>query len=139
MAAVGGATALGGGWLGARAVAPAGTVDGRLIVGTRVDDGTLVDETPIFTEYDDPDGPTERNVDSDYGDVFPEESPVTVSRSLHRRLADDFDEVNYYVRHDCPDARCSTPEIGRQAFNDLRLGDRVRLLYGPGVRAYVVP
>lgn len=139
LAAVGGVAATGAfGYAGARVAAREGTVVARYASGERLDGGTLVDQTEIIAEKDPGEG-TDRRVHEDYRDAVPDEPPLTVSRSLHRRLEEEFDEVTYHLAHNCPDAACSTPRVTRTDFNGAELGSEVRLLYRDHPWATAVP
>lgn len=126
-------------YAGARGIARKGVIDGRIIVGYETDGGTIVDNTQVFAEYPESDGPPDRRFDSDYRQYLPAEPPVTVSPSVHRELQGEFDQVDYALSHSCPSADCSTPQVSRHDFNQVRVGDEVRLLYHSGDSATIVP
>lgn len=135
VAGVGGS--LGLGYLGARSAARTGTVVARYVFGETVDDGTLVDQTEIVAAQDP--GDPDRRVHSDYREAVPDEPPLTVSRSLHRRLEREFDEVAYHLAQRCPDADCSTPRVSLGDFDGAPLGAEVDLYYRNRPWATVVP
>lgn len=68
------------------------------------------------------------------------DDPYRVPDALHRDLASQFENLTYHVGHRCPNARCSTPRVGRGTFNGLALGESVDLLYLPSsARAVRIP
>lgn len=140
LATVGGIAGITGvGYAGARSIARKGVIIGRIIVGHEIDDGTIVGNTDIFSEYLDPDGPPDRRFNADYSQYLPSEPPMTVSQSAHRELHREFDQVHYALSHNCPNVDCSTPQVSWHDFNRVRLGNEVRLLYHSGDRATIIP
>lgn len=141
LAAVGGvAGTVSLGYVGARVAAREGTVVTRYVFGESLDDGTLTGQTELFEAEVDADGPAERRFHEDYRDAFPDDPPITVSRSLHRDLEREFDRVVYHLGQRCPTGpECSTPRVSRTDFNDAPLGAEVRLLYHGGPWAKLVP
>lgn len=68
------------------------------------------------------------------------DDPYRVSGTLHRDLASEFEDLTYHAGHRCPNARCSIPQVSRGLFNDVSLGQSLRLLYLPSsARAVRVP
>jgi hypothetical protein len=107
------------------------------------EDGRRYSVSLFYRELDD-DGPAEPQVhEAAEGRLEGGSSvddPYRVPDTLHRDLAAEFENLTYHVGHRCPNARCSTPRVGRGAFNDLSLGTSVDLLYLPSsARAVRVP
>jgi hypothetical protein len=138
---VGGAVAT---YAASRAAAKAGEVTTRLVSAIEErDDGRRFSVSLFYRELDD-DGPDEPRVHEalrgrlEGGSSI--EDPYRVPDELHRDIAAEFENPTYHVGHRCPDARCSTPRVGHGAFNELSLGESVRLLYLPSsARAVRVP
>jgi hypothetical protein len=139
LAAVGGITGVvGAGYVSVKSLARDGTVNGRLVIGYQTDDSTIVGHTDIFREYIDADGPPDRRFNSDYRKHFPADPPITVSASAHRALQQEFDEVVFALSHHCSNADCSTPQVDRDDFNQVKLGEEVGLLYHSGDSATLI-
>ena len=132
---VGGAAATYG---AARYAAKEGEVTVRA-VGTQQDDGQLL----LFYRELDPDGPDAPRIHESVrgrldGGTGPGD-PYRVPDQLHRDLSGRYGDLDYFLGHRCREGvDCSTPQVGRGLFNDLSLGERVRLLYVPP-RAHRVP
>ncbi len=130
----------GAGYVGARRAAKEGTINARFVAGNDLNDsGTVVGTTDILTVIGHIDSPLTRRIHPDYRQAFPDEPPMTVSASLHQRLQNDFDDVDYALSHSCPEAECSTPQVSRKDFNSGRMGEEIRLLYHSQSRAVVIP
>jgi len=127
-----------------RAVAKGGEVTTRLVGAIEErDDGRRYAVNLFYRELDD-DGPDEPRVhEALRGRLVggsSVEDPYRIPDALHRDISAEFENLTYHVGHRCPNARCSTPRVGRSAFNDLSLGASVRLLYLPSsARAVRVP
>lgn len=126
------------GYGGARLAAKQGTIVVRHVGGrTMADDGQRRN-VDVFHEEANDDGTVDRTVDPEYRDLFADTPPVTVSAATHDELTDRLSDVTYWLGHRCPNARCSTPQVSRRAFNGARVGETEQLLYH-GSSATVVP
>lgn len=138
LALTGGLAGLAGvGYAGAYHAAREGTINARLVNGIDKNGSTIVGNTNILWVSGPTDSPPNRRIKPDYRQQFPDEPPLTVSSSLHQTLQNDFDEVDYVLSQSCPG--CSSSLVSRQDFNEVRLGEKVRLLYHSGSQASVVP
>jgi hypothetical protein len=122
----GGVAVTGAGYAGARAVAKTGTVVARRVVAeTREPRRT----TTVLDVERNRDGSVDVRAHPDYDDRLADAPPVRVPADVHRELTDRFVRIRYHLKQSCPDARCSTPQVSRRAFNDAPLGSTVRLVY----------
>lgn len=74
---------------------------------------------------------------------FQRDGPLIVSQPLGNALADQYEAVDYLIRHDCaPDAEgaggCGEAILTRGDFNSVRLGDTAELFYREGNIARVL-
>lgn len=141
LAAVGGVAGLAGvGYVGARRIAREGVINVRIVSGKELDGSTIVGGEQFFMEQINPDGPhPNRRFHPDYRQYFPEKPPMTISQAAHQELRQEFDQVVYALNHSCPIAYCSAPQVSRQDFNSVGVGDEVRLLYHSGDSATIIP
>lgn len=126
------------GYLGARLVSKSGIVVARHVTGGIHENGTVVDTIDIVHTELNSDETVDRTVHPDYRNLLVSEGQVTVSTTAHYALNEQFDEVRYYLQHQCPNAECSAPAVSYRALTNTRLGETAYIIYR-GDDATVVP
>ena len=125
-------------YAGAHLVSKTGTVVIRHVSGQEREGNSLSNTVDIAHAELNSDGTVDRDVHTDYRNLLDPEETLLVSDAAHNSLTDRFDDIRYYLGHRCPNAKCSTPAVNRENFNNSHLGETVELVYH-GSTATVVP